>query len=125
MKVEIKELLFGPDNDIEQFVIKEIDKAKKQINMMVFWFTWKPIADALLRASNRGVKVSLLLDSRSAEIKQKDVDTKKELVVPKYLSESGFKEEEIKIYDGELLHHKVILIDAEKVLMGSCNNSPS
>ena len=42
-------------------------------------------------------------------------------MVPKYLSEAGFKEEEIKIYDGELLHHKVILIDAEKVLMGSCN----
>lgn len=121
MKVEIKELLFGPNDDIEQLVVKEIDKAEREINIMVFWFTWKPIADALLRASSRGVKVNLILDSRSAEVKQKDVDVERELVVPKYLSDSGFREEKIRIYDGELLHHKIILIDAERVLMGSCN----
>ena len=121
MKVEIKKLLFGPNDNIEKFVIEEINKAKKEINIMVFWFTWKPIADALLRALARGVNINLILDSRSTEKKIQDVDVEKELIVPKYLLENGFKREKIKIYNGELLHHKIILFDDENVLMGSCN----
>ena len=88
---------------------------------MAFWFTWKPIADAILHAHSRGVKISLILDSRSAEEKLKDVDKERELIVPKYLIDNGINESDIKIYNGELLHHKIVLIDEDRVLTGSCN----
>ena len=50
MQAKINELIFGPDQNIEKFVIDNINRAKKEIKMMVFWFTWKPIADALNKA---------------------------------------------------------------------------
>lgn len=120
MKVEIKNLIFGPDDSIEQFVISEIDNAEKEIYFMVFWFTWKPIADAIIRANARGVSCKLLLDSRSTEIKLKDCSAE-EVVVPEYLVKNGLPLNNIRIYDGELLHHKIILLDSTKTMMGSCN----
>tara|TARA_Y100000114_G_scaffold88634_2_gene82093 strand:- start:406 stop:885 length:480 start_codon:yes stop_codon:yes gene_type:complete len=117
MQAKINELIFGPDQNIEKFVIDNIDSAKQEIKMMVFWFTWKPIADALNRASERGVKISIILDSRSAEHKKKDVCKLNEVLVPDILSDKI----ETKIYNGELLHHKIILIDKNIILTGTCN----
>ncbi len=119
MLVDIEKIIFGPDENISDLVISEIDKAKNEIKVMAFWFTWKPIADALLAAHTRGVKVGLLLDSRSAEEKLKDVDKDRELVVPEYLSDNGILD--VRIYNGELLHHKIVLIDGDTVLTGTCN----
>ena len=121
MLADIQKILFGPAENISDFVISEINKAQYQIKIMAFWFTWKPIADAILRAHSRGVKISLILDSRSAEEKLKDVDKERELIVPKYLIDNGINESDIKIYNGELLHHKIVLIDEDRVLTGSCN----
>jgi len=121
MLVNVRDILFGPDDDIEHFVIDEIDKAKRHLNVMVFWLTWKPIADAILRAYKRRVKVKLLLDVRSTEEKMKDMDVDREIHVPSYLIENGLGKEMIRVYNGELLHHKIILLDGEKTLLGSCN----
>tara|TARA_Y100000592_G_scaffold96953_1_gene166529 strand:- start:60200 stop:60679 length:480 start_codon:yes stop_codon:yes gene_type:complete len=117
MQAKINELIFGPDQDIEKFVIDNIDRAKQEIKMMVFWFTWKPIAEALNRASERGVNISIILDSRSAEDKKKDVCKLNEVLVPNMLSDKI----ETRIYNGELLHHKIILIDKNIILTGTCN----
>tara|TARA_R100000152_G_C6781051_1_gene214816 strand:- start:4297 stop:4785 length:489 start_codon:yes stop_codon:yes gene_type:complete len=119
--VNIEDLLLGPEQDIEHFVIQEIDKAEKKIHIMVFWFTWIPIANALLRAAHRGVDVKIILDKRSFEDKIKDVDQKRETNIPKYLIANGIDKNKIKMYNGELLHHKMIIIDKEKALTGTCN----
>ena len=121
MHAEIKKVCFGPDDNIAEFVIQQIDQAETNIKLMVFWLTWKPIADALLRAKKRNVEINIILDSRSAEKKQKDVDLQNEVVVPNYLNQNGIQEKDIKIYEGELLHHKVILIDKKFIMMGSSN----
>jgi len=119
--VSIEDILLGPEQDIERFIIQEIDKAEKKIHIMVFWFTWIPIANALLRAANRGVDIKIILDKRSFEDKMKDVDREKEANIPKYLIANGIDENRIKMYNGELLHHKMIIIDKEKTLTGTCN----
>ena len=116
IEAKIHKILFGPDDNIEQFVLDQIDSAEKTITMLVFWFTWKPIADKLIEATKRGVEVRMILDKRSAEIKQKDVDVLNETLIPSYLTNC-----KIHIYNGELLHHKTILIDDDIVLTGTCN----
>jgi len=121
MLVEIEGVVFGPDQDIEKFIIDHIDGAKKEIYLMVFWLTWKPIADALLRAYHRNVELRVLLDRRSFEEKLVDRHLTKEVNVPEYMANSGLQKGCLKKYDGELLHHKIILIDGNKVLTGTCN----
>lgn len=121
INAEIHKILFGPDEDIESFIISQIRSAKKSITVLAFWFTWKPVADSLIEAYQRGVKVRLVLDKRSCEVKLKDVDAVNELVVPRYLESCGISKEDILIYDGELMHHKTILIDDDIVLTGTCN----
>tara|TARA_A100001515_G_scaffold23731_3_gene18347 strand:- start:4440 stop:4916 length:477 start_codon:yes stop_codon:yes gene_type:complete len=116
IEAKIHKILFGPDDDIESFILNEIDLAKKNITMLVFWFTWRPIADKLNEAAKRGVDVRMILDSRSTEIKMKDVHPTKETLIPNYLNDC-----KVYIYDGELLHHKTILIDDDIVLTGTCN----
>jgi len=119
IEAKIHRVLFGPTDNIEEFIKQELDSAKKSITMMIFWFTWKPIAQKIIEAAQRGVKIEILLDKRSTEIKLKDVDPINETLIPDFLS--GFDNIKIYIYEGELLHHKVILIDEDRVLNGSCN----
>lgn len=121
IKANINELLFGPNEDIESLILNEIDAAYKSIRIMAFWFTWKPIANRLISAMHRGVDVEVLLDRRSAEVKMKDVDEVNETLIPEYLVEHGISHNRIHIYNGELLHHKIILIDKSTVLTGTCN----
>lgn len=121
INAEIHKILFGPDEDIQSFIIEQIRTAKKNIAVLAFWFTWKPIADSLIEAHQRGVNVRLVLDKRSCEAKLKDVHPVNELIVPKYLESCGISKEDILIYDGELMHHKTILIDDDIVLTGTCN----
>lgn len=112
-------VIFSPEEDIKEFFINEISKAKKEIRLATFWFTWKPIAYALSEALKRGVDVKIILDSRSLEKKQKDTHNEEIEVVP-YLLKNGFVNK-VKIYKGEMLHYKLMLIDQKRVLNGSCN----
>ena len=121
INAEIHNILFGPEDNIEGFIINQIEQAQSNISLLVFWFTWKPIADALIRANKKGIKIKMILDSRSNEIKMKDVDKTNETLIPKYILDRTDDNCSIFIYNGELLHHKTILIDDDIVLTGTCN----
>ncbi|MAH48858.1 hypothetical protein CMI37_23730 [Candidatus Pacearchaeota archaeon] len=119
MNTSVKRVIFSPEEDIKEFFIDEINEAKKEIKLATFWFTWKPIAYALSKALKKGVDIKIILDSRSLEKKQKDVHNEEIETVP-YLLEKGFVDR-IRIYNGEMLHYKLMLIDGRRVLNGSCN----
>ena len=121
IEAKIHKILFGPQDNIENFVVEQIGLATKSIKMMVFWFTWKPIVEALLKAAKKGIKIEIILDKRSAEVKQKDVDLENEVLVPEFISRYNFNNIKIFVYQGELLHYKTILIDDDIVTTGSCN----
>ena len=57
------DVLFSPDGGCADRIIKEIDKARKAVRVQMYFFTSKPIADALIAARKRGVKVEVILDS--------------------------------------------------------------
>lgn len=103
---------FLPDNrDGARSVIKMIDTAKKTIKVALFTWTRKDFAEAIAKASDRGVKVETVIDytasqGAGAEI----VQYLKKRGVPVRISQS----------DG-LLHHKTMIIDDNILVNGSAN----
>lgn len=54
--------LFAPDDDLRAELIKIIDAEKEAIHSAVFMVTEREIAQALIRAKQRGVQVQLIVD---------------------------------------------------------------
>ena len=53
------EVAFSPNEGGEHLVIKVIDSAKSELDLLSYSFTSVPIVEALVRARHRGVKVTL------------------------------------------------------------------
>lgn len=117
--VTVEQIIFSPESNIEAFIIENINRSQHTLKIMAFWFTWAPIADAIVKAHNRGVDVQMILDSRSTEKKEKDVHDLEIEVVPYFVKHQ--MKDSIKIYDGELFHYKVFMYDNTYVVNGSCN----
>jgi len=60
---DIEQALFSPDNDLESLLICLMDNEQEAIKIAVFAFTNGAIANALLRAHERGVKIELIIDT--------------------------------------------------------------
>ena len=68
MPIESKEeweVRFSPKGGCTTHIVEEIDKANQQIYVWSYSFTSQPIADALIRAHQRGVKVGVVIDGPS------------------------------------------------------------
>jgi len=63
---EIK-IFFSPKGDIAEEIIKQIDNAQDYIDIAMYSFTYEPIAEAVIRAKNRGVKIRILMDKGQSE----------------------------------------------------------
>jgi len=111
------EAVFG--KDCEPLLIREIDKAEKQISVAIYSITRHNIANALAKAVERGVKVSLKYDAASME-----ADEMKEAI--RDLKKAGVKCTSIKMSeDYAKMHHKFTVIDGKRVLTGSYNYTTS
>ncbi len=60
---------FTPRDDIKSKLIELIDHEKKSIDCAMYMFTEKSIAQAIIKAHLRGVKVRLIFDPISMDIK--------------------------------------------------------
>ncbi|MBF0503840.1 MAG: phospholipase D family protein [Candidatus Omnitrophica bacterium] len=104
------EVYFSPNGGCQGAVISEIGKAKKSIEAAMYSFTSREIAQALIEAKKRGVKVRVVLDN--AQIK--DHFSKSRYLINKGLS--------VKFLLGPgLMHNKFAVIDSRVVLTGSFN----
>jgi len=54
---------FTPPPGCTDVIIGELTKARETVFVQAYYLTYKPIADALIAAHKRGVKVSVLLDT--------------------------------------------------------------
>ncbi|HLC83838.1 MAG TPA: phospholipase D-like domain-containing protein [Bacteroidia bacterium] len=120
---ESVKLIFS-GNDFFEKLEDSIDKAKEIIHFQTYIFeedeTGKQIADALIRASKRGVEIYLLVDAYGS----KDLS----IQFIKKIQEAGiqfrffsplFSKESI--YLGRRLHHKVVVIDRNIAIIGGIN----
>lgn len=105
------ELLFSPqDAPIRNGVRPLLKNAKKRIDIAVFFLTHKHIAEDLIAAHQRGVKVRVVLDATAA----RNEYTKHEL-----LRAAGIP---VKVENwGGKMHMKAAAIDGQVVVAGSMN----
>lgn len=101
---------FSPNGGCQEAVITEISKARRSIDVAMYDLTSREIAQALVDAKKRGVKVRIVLDN--AQVKE-------HFSKSRYLSS---KRVDVKFHLGPgLMHDKFAVIDARVLLTGSFN----
>ena len=106
------EVHFSPNGGVTQSIVSGIDDAKTSIHLNVFSFTSKPIAEALIRAYDRGVNVLIVADRENLGNPNSAIPS---------LSEHGIL---VFIDDKHsIAHNKVIIVDDSLVFTGSFNIS--
>ena len=115
--------LFAPRHDIEGVLVKLIHDAQHTVQLAAYGFTSRSLAQALIQAKKRGVRVEVLLDYERT-VKERAADRMK--IIPELLAEGVM----VRVWrapahtDG-IMHHKFIVIDSASknatVITGSYN----
>lgn len=101
---------FSPNRGSADVVIGFIDNCHKSIDAAVYAITHDGIADALMRAHQRGVKVRVLMDYQQSSSKYADDERMEAGGVPvRRDTQRG------------LMHHKFMVGDGKAVATGSFN----
>jgi len=103
---------FSPEDDIERIICKRVKKAKKSIHFMAFSFTSDGIGEEMIRAHKRGVMVSGIFEKRGSGSKYSEYVKMKLEGMPVVVDKNPYS-----------MHHKVIIIDGFRVIVGSYNYS--
>jgi phosphatidylserine/phosphatidylglycerophosphate/cardiolipin synthase-like enzyme len=111
---------FSPQGKCSEHIVREIDKAQKELLVAVYAFTSEDLARAVVQARKRGVTVQIVLD--------REFDAANERSQGKFLESqkialrriSGMKPA-VPEKDAGLMHQKFSVIDRKTVLTGSYN----
>ncbi len=98
---------------VSAHLIKALDLATQSIELAMFSFTSEELRDALVRARERGVRVSIVFDA----------DQFKYLSEMRWFDEQGFDVTLSRGKDGKkgVMHHKFVVIDRMLAVAGSFN----
>lgn len=109
-QAEVLGVYFTPPAGAAQAIVKAIDASQSEILVQAYGFTHNAIAQAIIRAHQRGVRVSVLLDKKSDHTNRYVVDL--------------FDNAQVSMrQDGKhaIAHNKVMVIDENIVITGSFN----
>lgn len=113
------DLYLSPEVNLETLDIAVINSAKSSLDIAMYAFTDKPIAEALIAAANRGVKIRLYRDK--TQIKDKnDVLKKTDLL---HANSIMIKVKNNRFWN--IMHLKAYLVDGRFLREGSANWSPA
>jgi phosphatidylserine/phosphatidylglycerophosphate/cardiolipin synthase-like enzyme len=107
-------VLFSPHGGCTEAIITEISNAKSSILVQAYSFTSEPIAQALVAAHKRGVKVQVLVDKGQLKENGAKIDLLANASVPLAIDSKH-----------NCAHNKVLVIDGKIVITGSFNFSAS
>ena len=101
---------FSPQGGIKNQLLQSIRETGTSIDIAAFQFTSGDLAEALLLAKDRGVRVRLLLDQQEAQ--------KPTSLFP-FFKEQGLEVKSIQGRLGGQMHYTFIIFDSKKVFTGS------
>jgi phosphatidylserine/phosphatidylglycerophosphate/cardiolipin synthase-like enzyme len=101
---------FSPDDGVAGRLMELIEGAQASVEFLAFTFTSDPLAEALIRAAERGVTVRGVLERDQAVAAGTDYDRLRQAGIDVRLDSS----------DGTM-HHKLLLIDGRVLATGSYN----
>ena len=104
-------VFFSPRDNCALEILKRIDSAKSSIDIAMYYFTSRPLAQALIDVKKRNVKVRVFLDGNQRTEKFSKAN---------YLTNNGIS---VKINSNAagLMHNKFCVIDNKIVITGSYN----
>jgi phosphatidylserine/phosphatidylglycerophosphate/cardiolipin synthase-like enzyme len=110
MTAEVLGVYFTPMSNAAFPIVKSIDASEHEVLVQAYGFTHNAIAQALVRAHQRGVKVRVLLDQKSQESNRYAIGV---------LADAQIEVRQ----DGKhaIAHNKVMVIDQAVVITGSFN----
>jgi phosphatidylserine/phosphatidylglycerophosphate/cardiolipin synthase-like enzyme len=111
---------YSPEENLEAIDVALIDHAKKTIDIAMYAFTDRPIADALLRAARRGVKIRIYRDR--IQIHDRGDKTRRLLA-----SRAGQDKITVRVKHNSprnIMHLKAYVVDRSWLRTGSANWSP-
>ena len=106
------QILFSPKGGCTDAIVAALDVAKASILVQAYSFTSAPIAQAVVRAHQRGVKVQVLLDKSQETEKYSSATFLANHGVPVFIDAAH-----------KIAHNKVMVIDGALVITGSFNFS--
>jgi len=112
------EVYFSPNGGAEKALVQVMDQAQHSIQAAVYFFTSRTVAQALLRAGKRGVKISVILDGNDESEYSKGFYLSKRGIAVRYAR--GLRRKGKRISYG-LMHDKFAVIDGHLVMTGSYN----
>lgn len=101
---------FTPGQDCTHQITEHIAKAENSILVQAYGFSSKDIADALIAAKNRGVKVEVILDKSQRSQKYSLLRYIADVGIPVWIDTKP-----------AIAHNKVMIIDEKEVITGSFN----
>ena len=104
------EARFSPKGGCTDAVVREIKKARREVLVLAYSFTSRPIAEALVEAKLRGVHVDVVLDHSNEGEPYSDLH---------FFLEQGL----VPLIDPHhaIAHNKVMVIDGRVLITGSFN----
>ncbi len=112
------EVAFSPNEGSEHLVVKVIDTATTELDLLSYSFTSVPVVQALVRARHRGVVVRLVADEKDNVSADRSGKARAALGA---LANAGADVRTIRVY--AIHHDKVIVADHQTVELGSFNYS--
>lgn len=101
---------FSPNGGCTETIVRELGRAKQTVLVQAYSFTSAPIAEALVSAFKRGVKVQVILDKSQRSERYSSTDFVAHAQIPTFIDAKH-----------AIAHNKIIIIDGETVLTGSFN----
>lgn len=101
---------FTPGQDCTHQITDQIAKAEHSILVQAYGFSSKDIADALIAAKNRGIKVRVILDKSQRTQKYSLLHYIVDAGIPVWIDMKP-----------AIAHNKVMIIDGKEVITGSFN----
>jgi phosphatidylserine/phosphatidylglycerophosphate/cardiolipin synthase-like enzyme len=101
---------FSPKGGATDAVLRELEAARREVLVLAYSFSSKPIAEALIAAKTRGVQVDIILDRSNEQENYSDLPL---------LLEQGLAP----LIDAQhaIAHNKVMIIDQRTLITGSFN----
>jgi len=117
---------FSPAENLEQLDVEQISQAQKSLDIAMYAFTDRYLAQAVMEAAHRGVQVRIYRDRSQFEQEQRNADLHHE----RSLSDMFHRQRNIQVRvkdsnEHNLMHLKAYVMDGKLLRDGSANWSPS
>ena len=117
---------FSPAEDLERLDVEQLGRARHTLDIAMYAFTDRYLAQAVIAAAHRGVQVRIYRDRSQFEQEQRNADLHHE----RSLSDMFHHQPNIQVRvkdsnEHNLMHLKAYLVDGSLLRDGSANWSPS